>query len=762
MLLNNRLKIFIFISLILSSIYVFLVLQNRIPLAHDTFQYLQLQYIFFNEIAQNNSIPLWFPFASHGDAGNFCFYFTLQASPLFPIYSFVALLTKNINYLYLFYFLLLWEEIFFLLGIVLLSSVYYKDIRTILFVSATLVFTSIWYIQIWWNFHLYYFLPITLYCIHKCLETKKFKYFIFFVIFSSLSVYNNLQYTAAFTSFVIFTYVLFLIPFQFNDLKLFLQKNKKIKNITILLSLILIIIVGLSHIKYGMDEVVYINPRVRTSSWKCSLEAFLEDYLGAREYLIREYIEFIGIRFLLYDINLYAGYLLIPFVVIAFLYTRKKISYAVGGVALIVFLFSHGTFVSLLFYYLWPFGNILRYIGLTATIFKLFIVFYAGFGLDIFIEKIKENDKKIIRTALWNLFLVSVLYVFFQQTLSDYPFFPPSIREYLPMFFLLTCAILSINIILFYLLYLKKIQKEYFLNLLLMLVICDLLLYKCFLVFTGIPSCPKQIVELFKPYKYEFLEKRLPHTDMHYKVNNRMKIFYSIHSWRLVEHSTMESFLFIDSAISRYLQTFQTKSISEYFDILRKFPSANMIYDKYSGILYPKIQVFSKLNVVKDNNSMGRIFNLKDFTGDMLFATEKDVKEIKELYPYLIKSQNIKNFKNQNERLHADIQVKKFSFNTLSIKVKVSGQSDKHCFLYYSDTYHPHWRAYVNGKETPIIKSNIGYKSIVIPNGVSDVMFKFGNSFYYISIFCCFLICFAIFCSTIYIFIKEMLWKNTL
>ena len=99
---------------------------------------------------------------------------------------------------------------------------------------------------------------------------------------------------------------------------------------------------------------------------------------------------------------------------------------------------------------------------------------------------------------------------------------------------------------------------------------------------------------------------------------------------------------------------------------------------------------------------------------------------------------------------------KNFSFNTLNLTVSVSGPENQYCFLYYADAYHLCWNAYVNGEKVPVIKSNIGYKSVMIPSGTSEVIFEFGNMFYDVSFFCTILTNLFVLIAVVYIFITEM------
>ena len=749
MFINSKLKIFIIAGVIFSSLYGFLVFQHRVPFAHDTFQYLQQQYVYFNEIAQNHSIPLWFPFVSHGSVGNY--HFTPQINMLSPIFNLLGLFSRDVNYLHLFYFDLWFEELFFLLGIILLSSLYYKDIRTIFFVSITLLGTNIWYPQVWWNFHLYYFIPMMLYCIHKCLITGLFRYLIFSIIFFTLTVYGNLPYYGIYISFVILTYLLFIIPIEFNNVKLFFRKNIRFKNITILLILISIIATSFYYIKYGADEIAYTR-ETRDSSGRNSLYTFLTHggSIGIDKY--NEVFTRYGKSF---DINLYAGFFLIPFVLIALFEERRRLALCIGGVSLVLFLFSIQTFVSVFFYYLFPFGNLFRHIGLTAAVFKLFIVFYAGFGFEIFLERM-DTDKRLSYIIL--IFLIAFISLLKPYLYLDKDYFWNMSEVESNLLGALTYFLLAVSIVLFGLILKARIKKELFLSLLLVVMAIDLFSYKYSLIAARMPRVSASVAGLLKPYKYDFLETRLPNTKLYLKYNDRMKLFYSIAhrgSGGYATYNTIESFFFTDSAVTTYQQDFMLKSIKKYFDIMRKFPNSDRAYEKYSAVGYPKIGVFSCLNIVENETEMGRIFSRKDFTGDMLFTTAEDIKDKKKsLYLHLIHEQNHAGFLNQNERINADIQIERFSFNVLELKVSTNGSPEEHCFLYYSDAYHPHWSAYVNGRKAAVIKSNIGYKSVMIPYGTSEVVFKFGNIVYYASISCSIFLCLVILGLTVYVFSK--------
>lgn len=46
-------------------------------------------------------------------------------------------------------------------------------------------------------------------------------------------------------------------------------------------------------------------------------------------------------------------------------------------------------------------------------------------------------------------------------------------------------------------------------------------------------------------------------------------------------------------------------------------------------------------------------------------------------------------------------------------------------FLILTDTFYPGWRAYINGKETPILAANLSQRALVLPEGIHNVRFSY-------------------------------------
>ena len=784
---DSKMKVFCWVAFLYSLIYLFLIGQHRLPIDHDTFQYLQQQYVYFNEVVQNRSLPYWLPYYIHGYVGNY--QFLPQLTLLSPVFYGLGLISDQWNYLYLYYFGLWFEELFFLLGIILLATLYYKNLKTILYVSITLLGTNIWYPQIWWNFHIYYFIPIVLYCLHRALTKGLFRYVIGAVLFFALAVYGNFLYCGVFVAFVVGVYFLFLVPvyfkkrsyleglagfsrhspvlnilkklfvlyfyvFLYQGIKTLWMRKKILWYTVVFMGLIGLMAVSFYYVKYGDHELAYLY-NTRDASGKIAINTFLNygGSLGGGKFgeIFQRYGNSV-------DLNLYAGFCVLPFVFLALLFSRRKMSYVVGGTALVILLFSAGTGVAQAFYYVFPLGKVFRHIGLTASVFKLFMVLYAGFGFEIFLKRL-EHDRRMVFVV--GAFLIPLLWTLRKvYVLNPERFWFVSQAEqavFAKIPYVLVGGLFLV--FLYWMISREGRRRDLLVSGLLVLIFMDLFSYKYSLIVARMPKVSKEVISLFKPFKYAFPLGRLLTTESHAAYSDRVKKFLPLmrHNPQLTKYNTIDSFLFADSFVSSYRVDFILNSIKDYFSARELFPGEE-IYRKYSGVGTPKLGVFSKINEVENHDAVGRVFRQPGFSGDMIFVAAEEIRKLEGKIPEaLIQRQDMRDFQNRNERLGGELTIKQFSFNSLVLISSVPGRSDQPCFLYYADAYHPHWQAYVNGKKVPVMRVNIGYKAIPIPYGEAQIVFKFGNLFYPLSFLCTLLMSTAILFAILYVFFTEMI-----
>lgn len=68
-------------------------------------------------------------------------------------------------------------------------------------------------------------------------------------------------------------------------------------------------------------------------------------------------------------------------------------------------------------------------------------------------------------------------------------------------------------------------------------------------------------------------------------------------------------------------------------------------------------------------------------------------------------------------------------------KVSLACTTERDAFLYASDVYYPGWRAYIDGKETPVYRANLAFRAVYVPGGRHTVTFVYRPLSVYIGCF---------------------------
>lgn len=58
-------------------------------------------------------------------------------------------------------------------------------------------------------------------------------------------------------------------------------------------------------------------------------------------------------------------------------------------------------------------------------------------------------------------------------------------------------------------------------------------------------------------------------------------------------------------------------------------------------------------------------------------------------------------------------------------KITITTQSKTNMLLFLSDTYYPGWKAYIDGKEAPILRADYAFRAVAVPKGNHTVMFVY-------------------------------------
>ena len=704
---------------------------SRVPVRHDAFQYLQLQYISFNEAVRSGRPPLWYPFMAHGVPSGIWIVLSqgLLTSCIYPLAS----VLKRINFLWLYHAGLIFDEAALLGGCILLGRRCYQSIAAVLFVSAAITYTAISSTQVWFDLHAYYLIPLILYAALKALETGLPRYLLAAALLSAATVIGNLPYFVPYTAFILCLFCSIYFAFGAAHCRGVLMNwwsgSRRQLPLLLLPAAFMagtLLIYPLSTATMAID-----HPGRGSDGSVASLNSFLT-YGGLNTFW--KYWDLLG-RFVdSLDITLYAGLLVVPFAAVALFCVRSRRAAAFGLTALVLAMFSAATLVTAAFYYAFPLGRMFRHIGLVAPIVKMFLIFYAGFGVDRAWQSLLKPgaDRRPFLIAAATLILLLV----------------PGAEA--PVHTVIGYAGFVIGaIVLLVLIYRQAIHSAYLCAVMLLgLHVVDVGSVKVEREYLRTPQVSPEVVELFKSFNYAFpMHRQLDYGHSQRAAALSPYLFGSSPPKTGQEmgpargpfgslYGSIDSFVYVDRVASLFRTEEWLKGVGAFHDIWIKhrpdrlgsgrlghpIPEAAG-YRTLAGMDFPKLQLFSRIYSLPLQDDVGAALRTKDGNGGMLFAGNVNITS-----PSVVKVAlgQLTTLGPEDDRApSAEISVRSFTFDR--IHIHLCNPSSSPAVLYYADGYDPRWRAWVNSVETPTICTNLGYKSVIVPPGPSEVVWKFGE-----------------------------------
>lgn len=729
----------------LAALRVLIVLTHHIPMDHDAFQYLQLQYVFFNEAATHGHLPQWLPLEARGVPSSLWLVVSqgLLVSALAPL----GAAFKLANFLPIFETGLLLDEFVLVLGAILLARRCYNSWPAAILVPASLAYTAVSALQPWWNFHLVYLLPLLLYCLDRLAAEGSQRHLALATLMAAATALANLPYYLPLTFFTLCIFAgarITLVgrtPLPNAGHVMGRRTWRTLVVLLIPLSLAAAIAWGLRD---GMTHAVFANGRNAQGS--SELQTFLT-WGGATG--IEKYRDLIGRYPGDRDNTLYGGILVLPFCVIALARARSPMSYVFGVTALVMALFSSATFVSRVFYFAMPVGRYYRDLGHAAPLAKMFLIFYAGYGVDEFWKLVRKpgprRDMMVLAGSAAPLVL-GAIFILLQDFHGTLTFdFPTPAGLYYVLALCIAAAALLLAV-------LRWPRSGLTLAAALMVLHAgDLLWFKIEMEYADIPRVGPDVVQLFRPSAYWFPAERT----QDYYANRRFAILAPAilkgdklpgggtrpypYDRRLrggVLYSTIESLVFLDSAASPFRTDFWQDGVDEFYrawvaaaaDVPEHlgFPiPASPAYRKLVGLEYPKLQLFSRIRVAADDGQIAARLSAPVFAGDQVFISSNDTRRAHESGGRVIDQADPGGPRATDRLTRGSVEVLAFSPDALNLKV--TNPSSTPAILYYADAWDPRWRAAVGGTPTPVMRTNLGFKSLIVPAGVSSVTFAFGD-----------------------------------
>lgn len=766
--------IFLLIAFALGAYYLFgLILWHRMPLGHDTFQYMQLQYVSLNERVSKGVLPLWAPFLTKGTVNN---WWILMTSHLVAdIYYVIAPAIRWINDYYLFFFATYCDELIFAIGSIALACELYETIWAVFFAVTAAVFSTVWMYQIWWNFRLYCWLPFSFYFFLRFLRTGRWRHFLLFCLIAPLNFFASLPYFIAPISLTEFLFCIFSSIAIWPEVKSGLITSSQTKG------WVRSLLKGLSALAVSgaLMGILYLFLR-SFGAEAIALHHFGRDTSGAvTEIAFLSYGPDIGWNKFLalltgfsdssLDQTCYVGLCTCIFALLSLYYYWRKnpaisrLSHAFLVLVVLSASFSTGGMVSKLAYRYWPTMKLFRYIGLTGGIAKLFLIFYAAFGLDLLAKSLASNSAKREELRVVLVILVALLcfkFLSIQQMFDSSSDLKSRLQQALSAWNGASLVIIWLPV-LFLIAALRKRSADArvgfgVLALFSLVHFIDLVGYRATQDAILGSAVTPDLVDTFRFYDYSFMPERsqnylsnwrfasLQHAIFRefqdiYRVrdhiaeskNGEPTTFAENIRWRFGGiHWTENSFFYFDPCRSLGNVPDRLDSVDEFYSVYQSaHPDVDLetpmpqqtAFLKIVGCGYPKLQVFKRIYLVPDKTLLRLLLASSAYQGDVLFSSDGFASPAAKTYL------NDANVLHENDRVDASLRVE--AFNSNGIRLSVDNPRKSPAILFYSDAWHRGWKAIVNGVERPIYAANLGFKAVEIPAGASKVEFYYSPPF---------------------------------
>lgn len=737
-----------------------LVLQHRFPAGHDGFQYITTQWYFLNNAAQSGEVAQWMPYMTEGTVATF--WYGVQASFCQNILMCGGKLLRHFDLLHLLYWGMCVDELILAAGSWLLCRRFFRSRLTAVFVCTCVAGSSLWLDQTYWNFRLYYAVPLILHFGHRFLETIQWRYGFLCLNLLAMQTLGALPYFIPVTSFVICAYFALYVACNWPAVWPRLRALRWRWS-----SLMWIVLAGLSlacaykYLTIGTDQLVNYSPG-RTGDQKTDLRGFME-WGGTLSW--QDWSEMVlGLTPWL-DFSLYAGMLTAPLGILGALVIKRQRLHLLL-LAILVALFAHATFVSAALFHVWPMMKYFRHLSLVSPLVRVLLCFVAGAGFEwLFLQESGGGWKVAAHILLGGAMLVTAFCLAIlanpwganscMQWLAVNPGFSPrhatdaaeviSRLHYSAAIALLAGTFLLLSGLV------STRARAVSAWLAIGLALVDIYHYKLVYLLARSDVMGLQARELTQPSPMPFHARRVAEITAD---NPRIQKLLSFSRFEGMQYYTLNNFIFLDEvAHVRSRADFALRPFDQFLRVcfgqeltsLAERPGGNYYTNfpfqtgpsilvtglrfpleagpatKFAGLSCPKIQFFSEAYEVGSEGELARMMSLRSFKGDLLFLLPSQDAGGAGAATRWHGQQPF----DANERLELVPQVVRFDANNLILRV--TNSYPQRVWMFYSDVWHPNWSAVINGTPAPVHRAAMAYKAVLLQPGPNTVHFRFGS-----------------------------------
>ncbi len=688
---------------------------------HDTFRFFQTFYIFYNGLLLKNEFARWLPYGTYGIQADFFQINGLSVTDY--LIGVLGWIFRIKNVLNLFWISILMQQFLLLFGTYSLSRELFSKTASIFFITFGVLASTIWANKMFFNFHMFYLLPFVFYFLLASFQQRKPHFFwlagVAFVVME-LGVPIFMVTLHALICLIFLCFILFQHGFP---------KNSFSKNWANLLSAALFGIAAVSYLyfQWHMFDFAHCDRPFRDPATnQVPLDVFLtyQGQIDLRKFMM---LFFSGQTD---TFTLYVGLLPLIFVVYSIWNVRsnKLIIFEAIAAFLILFSVSDISFVARTAYHLFPPLHYFRYIGHIGCMIRLFLFLIAGFGLEHFLNQISNPETREADAASKALLVsgasVLGLMIFLAALNVRWKFFEIA----WPEFSIFSGILGGIFILIFTGGRSRSLRWKG--GLAIFFLAIDLLSFQN-LFFKSLP----EIVSI---------DKRVSNVSLYQ--------FQPTRSWTIPDGlgRAKAAFSLIDQSSDR-----ETSLMYPFAQFDPCVPadwtpywasgSYSFLANRMSLLLQntPALQDFRQTAASDPKvrfalTAAGCEASKLYLVSNVLFAHGSDeaeelIRDIAEVHKKIVLERASESLESsytsgaEEENAMGSIEMTDFSFNHLSAKVNVTRESG--VFLYYADSYHPGWQAYLDREKTPILKANLAFKAVYIPKGVHVVRFTYFDGF---------------------------------
>ena len=733
------------------------ILLHRVPGGHDGFQYFTLQYFYLNNAIQAHEVAQWIPFMTQGTIGSL--WYGIQGSFLQAVLLQLPALLSGADLLAVYHLAMFVDEMILLTGTWLLARRFF-DAPTVFFVSTSVVASCVWLDQPYWNFRLYYAIPLVIALGHRFLDTGRWRWVFLAVNLLALQTIGNLPYLIPVTSFVVFAYFAF---YTASNRAFVLQRFRSLEwgagAFAAVAGGALCFAAAYECVTLGTEELVGYNwgrnpDRTTNLSFFLSFGGFTD--LGKwRDVVLRISPAM--------DNTLYAGMLLSPLLLSGLAVVDRRRIHLVLTAGLLL-LFTLSTPISRLVYYAWPGMWYFRHIGLVSSLVKVLLCFVAGLGFELLFASQSVSRRSTARTvavlgagvlaigAWWAVSTSSSAADVDRYasgiTVADvvqppYMFDPDELARRLrsaTKWAVAGAVIVGfVPLALTYRRFTPRRVRQAALWVVLGFVAIDLYQFKFAYLFDRSDAISTEHFHAVRPSPMPFPRRRL--LDLHQaRAEGHTRLVATIAFNRLLQRRlngerpngaqywTNNAFWFTDEVNS----TLQADSWLAPLDRLARmfrvgqgvdFPLEHSTAARLAGLRADKIRFFGHAYLVDTETELASVLTDSSYKGDLLFVSPQ-VNARQSTSAALWRSQAPLS---ADDSRHLQYQVERFDANNLV--VRVFNPEPTPAWMFYSDVWHPWWHATVNGTPVPVYRANVAYKAVQIEPGENAVHFRFNSRF---------------------------------